>query len=45
MYYIGGYIALAGVSPSNSPSTSSNESIRLSPAGISAIFMFYLWTA
>ncbi|EJT80385.1 quinate permease [Gaeumannomyces tritici R3-111a-1] len=39
MFYIGGYISLAGVS------SSSSENAPLSPAGISAIFMFYLWTA
>lgn len=42
MFYIGGYISLAGVS---SGSSSSTENTPLSSAGISAIFMFYLWTA
>jgi sugar porter (SP) family MFS transporter len=39
MWYIGAYISIAGTQSANNPDA------KLSGAGISAIFFFYLWTA
>ncbi|EOD49120.1 Quinate permease [Neofusicoccum parvum] len=42
MWFIGGYIKVAGVS---SASASANAGSSLSSGGIAAMFFFYLWTA
>jgi hypothetical protein len=39
MWYIGAYISIAGVNGASDPNS------KLTGAGISAIFFFYLWTA
>ncbi|KAH7134085.1 general substrate transporter [Dactylonectria macrodidyma] len=42
MFFIGGYIKIAGTADID---TTATESLSLTPGGTAAIFFFYLWTA